>query len=124
MNAPLRQVALPCFPKDAELKLAVVSPPTLSSVRGVFNFDDSLSLAAMHLLGLNWQLQPADGHTFNNGMRPGLPGAEDVATVPSGGRGEAAAPGARHFGALALLRFYRVCTRTEVYAEPFLKAVF
>uniref|UniRef100_A0A8C4M036 Teneurin-2 n=1 Tax=Equus asinus asinus TaxID=83772 RepID=A0A8C4M036_EQUAS len=24
---------------------------------------------AMHLLGLNWQLQPADGHTFNNGIR-------------------------------------------------------
>eukprot|EP00075_Anas_platyrhynchos_P035238 XP_027324491.1 teneurin-2 isoform X12 [Anas platyrhynchos] len=42
---------------------------------------------AMHLLGLNWQLQPADGHTFNNGMRPGLPGAEDAATMPSGGRG-------------------------------------
>ncbi|KAI6077020.1 Teneurin-2 [Aix galericulata] len=51
----------------------------------------------MHLLGLNWQLQPADGHTFNNGMRPGLPGAEDAATMPSGGRGElaAAAPGSR-----------------------------
>lgn len=56
-----------------------------------------VSPAAMHLLGLNWQLQPADGHTFNNGMRPGLPGAEDAATMPSGGRGElaAAAPGSR-----------------------------
>ncbi|XP_042646449.1 teneurin-2 isoform X4 [Tyto alba] len=42
---------------------------------------------AMHLLGLNWQLRPADGHTFNNGLRPGLPGAEDVAAAPSGGRG-------------------------------------
>ncbi|XP_045432956.1 teneurin-2 isoform X4 [Pipistrellus kuhlii] len=42
---------------------------------------------AMHLLGLNWQLQPADGHTFNNGIRTGLPGSDDVATMPSGGKG-------------------------------------
>ncbi|XP_064422810.1 teneurin-2 isoform X2 [Latimeria chalumnae] len=42
---------------------------------------------AMHLLGLNWQLQPADGHTFNNGLRTGLPGSSDVATMPSGGKG-------------------------------------
>ncbi|XP_063563018.1 teneurin-2 isoform X46 [Gorilla gorilla gorilla] len=41
---------------------------------------------AMHLLGLNWQLQPADGHTFNNGIRTGLPGNDDVATMPSGGK--------------------------------------
>ncbi|XP_074169976.1 teneurin-2 isoform X7 [Rhinolophus sinicus] len=41
---------------------------------------------AMHLLGLNWQLQPADGHTFNNGIRTGLPGSDDVATMPSGGK--------------------------------------
>ncbi|KAM7333248.1 hypothetical protein ACRRTK_006568 [Alexandromys fortis] len=40
----------------------------------------------MHLLGLNWQLQPADGHTFNNGVRTGLPGNDDVATMPSGGK--------------------------------------
>uniref|UniRef100_A0AC11DSW2 Teneurin transmembrane protein 2 n=1 Tax=Ovis aries TaxID=9940 RepID=A0AC11DSW2_SHEEP len=40
----------------------------------------------MHLLGLNWQLQPADGHTFNNGIRTGLPGSDDVATMPSGGK--------------------------------------
>ncbi|KAM4675330.1 teneurin-2 isoform 1-T1 [Discoglossus pictus] len=39
---------------------------------------------AMHLLGLNWQLQPADGHTFNNGIRTG---SDDVATMPSGGKG-------------------------------------
>lgn len=45
----------------------------------------------MHLLGLNWQLQPADGHTFNNGVRTGLPGNDDVATVPSGGKGEVTA---------------------------------
>lgn len=45
----------------------------------------------MHLLGLNWQLQPADGHTFNNGMRTGLPGTDDVATLPSGGKGEVTA---------------------------------
>ncbi|MBZ3878724.1 Teneurin-2 [Sciurus carolinensis] len=43
---------------------------------------------AMHLLGLNWQLQPADGHTFNNGIRTGLPGNDDGATLPSGGKGE------------------------------------
>uniref|UniRef100_G1KD89 Teneurin-2 n=1 Tax=Anolis carolinensis TaxID=28377 RepID=G1KD89_ANOCA len=43
---------------------------------------------AMHMLGLNWQLQPADGHTFNNGIRTGLPGSDDVATMPSGGKGE------------------------------------
>ncbi|XP_078241953.1 teneurin-2 isoform X8 [Pogona vitticeps] len=42
---------------------------------------------AMHMLGLNWQLQPADGHTFNNGIRTGLPGSDDVATLPSGGKG-------------------------------------
>ncbi|XP_049563179.1 teneurin-2 isoform X10 [Orcinus orca] len=41
---------------------------------------------AMHLLGLNWQLQPADGHTFNNGIRTGLPGNDDVTTAPSGGK--------------------------------------
>ncbi|XP_048671861.1 teneurin-2 isoform X11 [Marmota marmota marmota] len=41
---------------------------------------------AMHLLGLNWQLQPADGHTFNNGIRTGLPGNDDGATLPSGGK--------------------------------------
>uniref|UniRef100_A0A8C4M685 Teneurin-2 n=1 Tax=Equus asinus asinus TaxID=83772 RepID=A0A8C4M685_EQUAS len=46
---------------------------------------------AMHLLGLNWQLQPADGHTFNNGIRTGLPGNDDVATMPSGGKGEVTA---------------------------------
>lgn len=45
----------------------------------------------MHLLGLNWQLQPADGHTFNNGVRTGLPGNDDVATMPSGGKGEVTA---------------------------------
>ena len=45
----------------------------------------------MHLLGLNWQLQPADGHTFNNGIRTGLPGSDDVATMPSGGKGEVTA---------------------------------
>ncbi|KAM3925791.1 teneurin-2 isoform 6-T6 [Leptodactylus fuscus] len=39
---------------------------------------------AMHLLGLNWQLQPADGHTFNNGIRTS---SDDVATMPSGGKG-------------------------------------
>ncbi|XP_015674820.1 teneurin-2, partial [Protobothrops mucrosquamatus] len=42
---------------------------------------------AMHMLGLNWQLQPVDGHTFNNGIRTGLPGSDDVATMPSGGKG-------------------------------------
>lgn len=45
----------------------------------------------MHLLGLNWQLQPADGHTFNNGIRTGLPGNDDVTTAPSGGKGEVTA---------------------------------
>ncbi|XP_075712540.1 teneurin-2 isoform X4 [Rhinoderma darwinii] len=39
---------------------------------------------AMHLLGLNWQLQPADGHTFNNGIKTS---SDDVATMPSGGKG-------------------------------------
>uniref|UniRef100_A0A8C9F310 Teneurin-2 n=1 Tax=Pavo cristatus TaxID=9049 RepID=A0A8C9F310_PAVCR len=43
---------------------------------------------AMHLLGLNWQLQPADGHTFSNGLRPGAAGAEDGAAAPPAGRGE------------------------------------
>jgi len=42
----------------------------------------------MHLLGLNWQLQPADGHTFSNGLRPGAAGAEDGAAAPPAGRGE------------------------------------
>ncbi|XP_073476803.1 teneurin-2 isoform X4 [Aquarana catesbeiana] len=36
---------------------------------------------AMHLLGLNWQLQPVDAHTFNNGIRTDR---DDVATTPSG----------------------------------------
>nr|AEC47045.1 Lasso-H [synthetic construct] len=47
---------------------------------------DPAYFIAMHLLGLNWQLQPADGHTFNNGIRTGLPGNDDVATMPSGGK--------------------------------------
>lgn len=55
---------------------------------GKFIFSWLLCLAAMHMLGLNWQLQPADGHTFNNGIRTGLPGSDDVATLPSGGKGE------------------------------------
>ncbi|KAG5853501.1 hypothetical protein ANANG_G00074110 [Anguilla anguilla] len=42
---------------------------------------------AMNLLGLNWQLQPADSHIINSGLSTGLPGNSDVATVPSGGRG-------------------------------------
>ncbi|XP_069850067.1 teneurin-2 isoform X1 [Dipodomys merriami] len=41
---------------------------------------------AMHLLGLNWQLQPADGHAFNNGIRTSLPGSDDAATAASGGK--------------------------------------
>ncbi|KAJ7409798.1 Teneurin-2 [Willisornis vidua] len=36
----------------------------------------------MHLLGLNWQLQPAEGPTFNNGLRP--PGDDGPATAPAG----------------------------------------
>uniref|UniRef100_A0A7N5JW86 Teneurin-2 n=1 Tax=Ailuropoda melanoleuca TaxID=9646 RepID=A0A7N5JW86_AILME len=48
--------------------------------------NSNVPLETMHLLGLNWQLQPADGHTFNNGIRTGLPGNDDVATMPSGGR--------------------------------------
>ncbi|KAL4631291.1 teneurin-2-like isoform X5 [Arapaima gigas] len=42
---------------------------------------------AMNLLGLNWQLQPADGHIINNGLSTGLQGSSDVATVSSGSRG-------------------------------------
>ncbi|XP_055797467.1 teneurin-2-like isoform X3 [Salvelinus fontinalis] len=42
---------------------------------------------ALNLLGLNWQLKPADGHLINNGLSTELPGISDVATVPSGGRG-------------------------------------
>ncbi|XP_012884112.1 PREDICTED: teneurin-2 isoform X4 [Dipodomys ordii] len=41
---------------------------------------------AMHLLGLNWQLQPADAHAFNNGIRTSLPGSDDAATAASGGK--------------------------------------
>ncbi|XP_054024503.1 teneurin-2 isoform X12 [Dryobates pubescens] len=41
---------------------------------------------AMHLLGLNWQLRPADGHTFSNGLRPALP-AQDGPPATPGGRG-------------------------------------
>ncbi|KPP58519.1 hypothetical protein Z043_123647 [Scleropages formosus] len=40
----------------------------------------------MNLLGLNWQLQPADGHVINNGLSSSLPGSSDVATVSSGSR--------------------------------------
>ncbi|KAM9312735.1 teneurin-2 isoform 3-T3 [Gastrophryne carolinensis] len=39
---------------------------------------------AMHLLGLNWHLQPADEHTFNNGIKSSN---GDVATMPTGGKG-------------------------------------
>ncbi|XP_039241151.1 teneurin-2 isoform X4 [Pipra filicauda] len=40
---------------------------------------------AMHLLGLNWQLQPAEGPTFNNGLRPPRPPGDDgPATAPAG----------------------------------------
>ncbi|XP_034511552.1 teneurin-2 [Ailuropoda melanoleuca] len=54
----------------------------VSCIKDVLKSDKT----TMHLLGLNWQLQPADGHTFNNGIRTGLPGNDDVATMPSGGR--------------------------------------
>ncbi|XP_067852200.1 teneurin-2 [Heptranchias perlo] len=43
---------------------------------------------AMHLLGLNWQLQPAEGQMFKNGVRTG--GPSDVTIAPSGGRGTVA----------------------------------
>uniref|UniRef100_A0A674BQX6 Teneurin-2 n=1 Tax=Salmo trutta TaxID=8032 RepID=A0A674BQX6_SALTR len=36
---------------------------------------------ALNLLGLNWQLKPADGHLINNGLSTELPGISDVATV-------------------------------------------
>lgn len=68
------------------------SPLTFALLNYLFiYFHYSVSPAAMHLLGLNWQLQPADGHTFNNGIRTGLPGRDDVATMPSGGKGEVTA---------------------------------
>uniref|UniRef100_A0A672SDV0 Teneurin transmembrane protein 2 n=1 Tax=Sinocyclocheilus grahami TaxID=75366 RepID=A0A672SDV0_SINGR len=43
---------------------------------------------AMNLLGLNWQLKPVVGPMLNNGLGAGLPSNSDVATAPSGGRGE------------------------------------
>ncbi|KAM4764069.1 teneurin-2 isoform 2-T3 [Cyanocitta cristata] len=42
---------------------------------------------AMHLLGLNWQLQPAEAPTFNNGLRPARPPADDGPPAPPAGRG-------------------------------------
>jgi len=42
----------------------------------------------MNLLGLNWQLKPVVGPMLNNGLGAGLPSNSDVATAPSGGRGE------------------------------------
>ncbi|XP_078267432.1 teneurin-2-like isoform X5 [Rhinoraja longicauda] len=43
---------------------------------------------AMHLLDLNWQLQPTDGQSFRNGVRTG--DAIDVTIAPSAGRGTVA----------------------------------
>uniref|UniRef100_A0A673JQA4 Teneurin-2 n=1 Tax=Sinocyclocheilus rhinocerous TaxID=307959 RepID=A0A673JQA4_9TELE len=48
----------------------------------------SLSLSAMNLLGLNWQLKPVVGPMLNNGLGAGLPSNSDAATAPSGSRGE------------------------------------
>ncbi|XP_016323109.1 teneurin-2 isoform X1 [Sinocyclocheilus anshuiensis] len=42
---------------------------------------------ALNLLGLNWQLKPTEGHLVNTGLSMSIPGIDDVATVPSGGRG-------------------------------------
>uniref|UniRef100_A0A8C9VTN2 Teneurin transmembrane protein 2 n=1 Tax=Scleropages formosus TaxID=113540 RepID=A0A8C9VTN2_SCLFO len=42
---------------------------------------------AINLLGLNWRLQPADGHLISNRLSTQLPGNSYVATLPSGGRG-------------------------------------
>lgn len=53
-----------------------------------FSLYCSLSLSAMNLLGLNWQLKPVVGPMLNNGLGAGLPSNSDVATAPSGGRGE------------------------------------
>ncbi|KPP61875.1 hypothetical protein Z043_119979 [Scleropages formosus] len=43
---------------------------------------------AINLLGLNWRLQPADGHLISNRLSTQLPGNSYVATLPSGGRGK------------------------------------
>uniref|UniRef100_A0A671NNJ9 Teneurin-2 n=1 Tax=Sinocyclocheilus anshuiensis TaxID=1608454 RepID=A0A671NNJ9_9TELE len=43
---------------------------------------------ALNLLGLNWQLKPTEGHLVNTGLSMSIPGIDDVATVPSGGRGK------------------------------------
>uniref|UniRef100_A0A673JKB4 Teneurin-2 n=1 Tax=Sinocyclocheilus rhinocerous TaxID=307959 RepID=A0A673JKB4_9TELE len=51
----------------------------------------SLSLSAMNLLGLNWQLKPVVGPMLNNGLGAGLPSNSDAATAPSGSRGPWAA---------------------------------
>ncbi|XP_016134199.1 teneurin-2 [Sinocyclocheilus grahami] len=42
---------------------------------------------ALNLLGLNWRLKPTEGHLVNTGLSMSIPGIDDVATVPSGGRG-------------------------------------
>ncbi|CAB1316842.1 unnamed protein product, partial [Coregonus sp. 'balchen'] len=47
----------------------------------------STQLHSLNMLGLNWQLKPADGHLINNGLSTEVPGRSDVATAPSGGRG-------------------------------------
>ncbi|KAM6986662.1 teneurin-2 [Aplochiton taeniatus] len=42
---------------------------------------------ALNLLGLTWRLRPVDNHLVTTAISTGLPGRDDVATVPSAGRG-------------------------------------
>ena len=44
--------------------------------------------AAINLLGLTWQLKSSDATLSNNGLGSGMAVNSEVATLPSGGRGE------------------------------------
>ncbi|XP_023384415.1 teneurin-2 [Pteropus vampyrus] len=88
-STPLFSSSSPGYPLTSG---TVYTPPPRLLPRNTFSRKafklkkPSKYCSSMHLLGLNWQLQPADGHTFNNGIRTGLPGNDDVATMPSGGK--------------------------------------
>ncbi|KAK2544778.1 Tenm2 [Columba livia] len=72
---------------NQELAGESAEPSHCQTIRPDLEITLSCSRLTMHLLGLNWQLQPADGHTFNNGLRPGGAPAEDGAAAPPAGRG-------------------------------------
>ncbi|XP_062309102.1 teneurin-2 isoform X2 [Osmerus eperlanus] len=69
--------------KYCSWKCAAVSAITATLLLGLL----LAYFIALNVLGLTWKLRPADSHLVTTALSTGLPGNNDVATVPSTGRG-------------------------------------